>query len=115
MSCGSSIMRDRSRRRSRDTSRVVAWTSNCDRDLLVGVDGLWFGLRFWAHTTFKLFLRVLTAGFSSAVGLAQLHVIMSSALTWRKRVSAAVLRIWAFMSVQLPNGGQAKTSVLTFG
>ena len=74
-------MRNRSRRRSRDTSRAVAWTSNCDQDLLFGLDGLWFGLGFWAHTTFKLFLSVLTTGFSSAVGLAQLHVIMSSGLT----------------------------------
>jgi hypothetical protein len=86
-------MRDQSRRRSRDTSRVVAWTSNVIR-LGLMVCGLALG--FGAHTTFKLFLRILTAGFSSAVGLAQLHVIMSSALTWRKRASAAVLRIWTF-------------------
>jgi hypothetical protein len=104
-------MRNQSKRRSHDTSRAVAWTSNGHRNLWVGVDkfcGL--ALRvIGVHATFKLFLRFLTAGFSSAIGLAQLRVIMSSGLTWRKRISAAVLRIWTFMSVQLPpKGGGSK-------
>jgi hypothetical protein len=48
-------MRDQSRRRSRDTSRVVAWTSNRDRGLPVGGYGLWFGLKFWGSHNLQAF------------------------------------------------------------